>query len=398
MKKANLTLYTAIGDPNRIPPVLQKHFQDVIQDLSIEEGQVKLVLQDQSEIHFHLSHQRNKPEFIDSHLTGMVNFFAAAPATNEKLKENVLRQISHFNCVVGIVFEVDEQEGRTNYILNTLFDVAQEINGFLLYPSMCIYNGKGKLVFSQTGESELDEFVPIANSDLIDAPATEQTAEDHQRRERSIALLKEKEIPYLPTLPGILPANQVTLKSRREMIQRAVALFAVAVYSEVLLSENPSREEALSYLQQMEERYEIGKFLTPAENAYLSNPTPEQPTCIQFVWRYECCGVLLWAAGIVEELPFPSDICDVPVIAALFWQHQHIDHLLSEGEARTPEEILDAADLTFRYDWACVNARIHQQDMPASLDGGVVMERHYTFNWILGANDGAAWDDIQPNT
>ncbi|MFR3851544.1 MAG: DUF4272 domain-containing protein [Odoribacter splanchnicus] len=32
------------------------------------------------------------------------------------------------------------------------------------------------------------------------------------------------------------------------------------------------------------------------------------------------------------------------------------------------------------------------------MDGGIVMERHYTFNWITGANKGAAWDDIQPNT
>lgn len=43
MKKANLTLYTTIGDPNRIPDILQKHFQDILQDLSIQEGQVSLV-------------------------------------------------------------------------------------------------------------------------------------------------------------------------------------------------------------------------------------------------------------------------------------------------------------------------------------------------------------------
>ena len=35
---------------------------------------------------------------------------------------------------------------------------------------------------------------------------------------------------------------------------------------------------------------------------------------------------------------------------------------------------------------------------PASLNGDVVMERHYAFNWIIGANGGADWDDIQPNT
>ena len=61
-------------------------------------------------------------------------------------------------------------------------------------------------------------------------------------------------------------------------------------------------------------------------------------------------------------------------------------------------EILDAADITLRYDWACVEARIHGKEAPASLNGGVVMERHYAFNWIIGANGGAGWDDIQPNT
>lgn len=32
------------------------------------------------------------------------------------------------------------------------------------------------------------------------------------------------------------------------------------------------------------------------------------------------------------------------------------------------------------------------------LQGVIVMERHYAFNWIIGANGGADWDDIQPNT
>ena len=96
----------------------------------------------------------------------------------------------------------------------------------------------------------------------------------------------------------------------------------------------------------------------------------------------------MWAAGIVEELPYPSEICDVPVIAAIFWQHKSIGDLLGQGIARSTTEILDQADLTYRYDWACVDAHIHKQEAPARLDGGIVMERHYTFNWITGANKG----------
>lgn len=51
-----------------------------------------------------------------------------------------------------------------------------------------------------------------------------------------------------------------------------------------------------------------------------------------------------------------------------------------------------------RYDWACVDARVKGEETPVSLDGGVVMERHYAFNWLIGAGDGAEWDEIQPTT
>ena len=175
------------------------------------------------------------------------------------------------------------------------------------------------------------------------------------------------------------------------MMQRAATLFVVAVYSEVMLSENPDRNEALTYFNKMDEIYGIQSWLTPAEAAYISNPDPTGQECIQFVWRYENCAVLLWAAGIVEELPYPSEICDVPVIAAIFWQHKSIGDLLGQGNSRP-----SGPDLPIRL--GCVDAHIHKQEAPARLDGGIVMERHYTFNWITGANKGAAWDDIQPNT
>ena len=172
----------------------------------------------------------------------------------------------------------------------------------------------------------------------------------------------------------------------------------LAVYSDIMLEENPYRDEALTYFNRMDEIYGISRWLTPKETAFLSDPSSTEQERIQFVWRYENCAVLLWAAGIVEELPYPSDICDVPVIASIFWQHKSIADLLAEGSPRTQAEILDAADLTLCYDWACVDARIQGREAPAQLDGGVVMERHYTFSWLTSAQRGADWDDVQPDT
>lgn len=398
MEQANLTLYTVIGDPERIATAIQEHFKFVAKGFSREDNRITVTLQDDSGITVSIHHQSTHPHFITPHTQGMANYFSQAETANEALKLNVLHQIQCFNCVAGIVFEMDDNADRTRYITNTLFDVAANVNGFLLYPNMCIYNGQRQLVFSSEGESELPAFTPTANADLLSTGRPEETGADKARRERSIAVLKEEGIPYIAHLPAEVTEQEAALKSREEMVRRATALFGVAVYSEVLLSETPDREEALGFIDKLDEIYSIRTWMTPAETAYIANPEPSESECIQFVWRYECCGVLLWAAGITEDLPYPSDICDVPIIAELFWQHKGLDDLLSEGMPRTETEILDAADLTLRYDWACVDARVKGEEAPAALDGGIVMERHYAFNWIIGAGGQARWDDVQPNT
>ena len=274
MEKAHLTLYTVIGSPQHILTGIQSLFAPVIQSVDTEADQIRVTLQDDSLLVFHLSHVREKAGFIEMHIEGMANYFAQAATSNPALKENVLRQIRCFNCVVGIVFETDDNNDRTRYLINTLFDLAHQVKGYLLYPNMHLYDGEGKLVFSREGESELTEFTPVAHADLLDGDRPEETSADRERRERSVALLQTQGIPYLETLKSEVPETEVHLKSREEMMQRAATLFAVAVYSEVMLSENPDRNEALTYFNKMDEIYGIQSWLTPAEAAYISNPDP----------------------------------------------------------------------------------------------------------------------------
>lgn len=366
MEKGTLTLYTVIDNPDRIVEALKNRFKELTKEVVWENGRVTLTLQDDTHIVFNLSHQQDKPEFIASHTAGMAGFFMQAETVHTELKANVVRQIRVFNCVTGILFGLDDNDDRTSYIINRLYEIAGDVHGFLLYPNMQIHSSEGKLLFSSTGESELTGFVPIGNADLLDTNHCE------------------------------VAESGTCIKSREEMIQRAAALFAVAVYSEVMLSNDSSREEALAYFNKVDQLYGIKAYLTCNEAAYINNPSPERQECIQFVWRYECCGVLLWAAGIVDDLPYPSAAIDVPVLAAIYWQHKGMDDLSFKGFSRSKTEILDAANLTQRYDWACVDARIHGKETPSSLDSGVVVERHYAFSWITGANSSANWDAIQP--
>ena len=335
MEKANVTLYTVIGDPNRIVKAIQERFKEMAEELVCEDETVDLTLPDGTHVIFSIKHRRSKPDFIASHTSGMANYFSQVKTLLAELKENVLCQIRVFNCVTGITFDLNDNEDRTNYILNRLFEIAGDVNGFLLYPSMQIFTGEGKLLFSAKGESQLTEFIPVGNADFLDGNRPEETQADVERRLRSIALLEEKHIPYMEYLRSEVLESEARLRSRKEIVQRAAALFAVAVYSEVILSEGSGREEALFYFKKMEQLYKIESYLSPAEAAYIDNPDPEEQECIQFGWRYECAGVLLWAAGIVDDLPYPSEIIDVPVLAAIFWQHKGCSELLSKGFPRS---------------------------------------------------------------
>ncbi len=58
---------------------------------------------------------------------------------------------------------------------------------------------------------------------------------------------------------------------------------------------------------------------------------------------------------------------------------------------------LDQADVIYRYHWATTDARIKGQPSPAKLEGGVVQERHYVLNWLIGYMD-QDWDDISTDT
>jgi len=70
---------------------------------------------------------------------------------------------------------------------------------------------------------------------------------------------------------------------------------------------------------------------------------------------------------------------------------------LRDARLRSQPEILDQADLIYRYHWAVVDARINNKPAPAGLDPGVAMERHYALNWLVGYMD-QDWDDISTDT
>ncbi|GIN87766.1 hypothetical protein J6TS2_41520 [Heyndrickxia sporothermodurans] len=396
MKKAVMTLYTGIGNPNRVFQGFRSKFEHIAESLIEMKNHLTIITKDRIELDIHQVDYKANPEEINQQIKGMASYFSQVKTDREDLQQSVIQQILHFNCIVGIQLQFDNDQHLTNAIINTIYSVAKELNGFLLYPSMQLIDGEGRLVFSVNGESELKKLIPIVNADILEKGQGGEQDIDRDRADRSITILKKKNIPYILQLRAQVLEIDAKLKDVLSIAQRLTALFAVSLYSEVRLSSDGSREEALSYLDKVDGIYQIREWVSPKERGYIENKEADEQECIQFVWRYECCEVLLWALGHIEELSYPDRICDVPRISQLLIKYDSLEDLVQHSNPRSKEEVLDAFDLTLRYNWACVDARIQHRDTPAGLDAGVVQERHYALSWLIEADN--CWDEVETHT
>jgi hypothetical protein len=144
----------------------------------------------------------------------------------------------------------------------------------------------------------------------------------------------------------------------------------------------------------------IAAWLSPKERAFLktkSSPDSEYRKWeCDITWRYESLWVLLWALGFVAKLPYPSTQCNANVVNDIFNEYS-IEEFFDYPITRSHSDILDQADLHYRYHWAVTDARIRGDAVPALLEPSVVFERHYALNWLIGYQ-GQEWDDITTDT
>lgn len=214
--------------------------------------------------------------------------------------------------------------------------------------------------------------------------------EDLSRKEKSEEILKKEDIKINFNLPHIETEAETTIRTAEE-IARRVTVLAV---TNLIAFDSIEQEEAIDYLKD----HHLWDYVTPDEKDFLNDPTEHKKS--QESWKCECIWVLLWALNKVDTLPFPNELCDLNDIPAenypIDGNSNPLDFIHAPHNLRSKSEILDAADLYYRYDWACVDARINNIEMH-TIDSGIVYERHYALNWLITYMD-QEWDDVSCDT
>jgi Domain of unknown function (DUF4272) len=224
--------------------------------------------------------------------------------------------------------------------------------------------------------------------------ARELPRDARDRQMRSEGELSQFGVHTPATLPPVVSETEVVLRPASEVARRALALFVVALWAESRMSP----ELAVSNLR--EKRPLAFRALTPKECLFVNDEAPDQQQITNFAWRYEASRMLAWALGLVDELCYPSETCDVDILSKTFLESNE-EALLANAKLLPTETLLDALDLHFKLHWLVrqrQNGKTPDSEMGGNdLNPGVVLERHHALNWLV-QHAGAEWDDVQTPT
>ena len=313
---------------------------------------------------------------------GLRHVFSTIPTDMEEVRQKLLLRIAHFNAAIAF-----DPSSKMAGFEDTLFALTKDLQGLIFWDGNQMLNEKGKLILDFKGNSRVDDIEVYAEYDP--EAETAAAAEDAvERKEASIEWLEDMAVPVNQHLPPIQGEEETELRTPEEIAGRSLGLTLVALKGEGLEQE---------IVERVYRDLGLEGLLTPKEIAFYQDAEPEQQDRINFVWRYESLFVLLWSLGFADELGYPGSICDVQAVVKAVQSAGGVAGLLAKANPRSKTEILDEADRIYRLHWAVVDARLRGQSAPADLEAGVVYERHYALNWLIGYQ-GDAWDDISTDT
>lgn len=216
------------------------------------------------------------------------------------------------------------------------------------------------------------------------------TADQMERKKKNDAFIAGKGIKVNKNLPCVESEDEVEIRTLQAVKERTLLL----ANTNLVAFQAVSGEDALKHL----EKYDLLELATPKEVDFLNDPTEAKRH--QETWKCECIWVFLWALNVVDDLGFPNQMADLnkvpahdyPVVSGV----PPTEFFERDLSLRSKAEILDANDLYYRLDWACVDARINGSELETVIPG-VVYERHYALNWLINYM-GQDWDDVSCDT
>ena len=223
----------------------------------------------------------------------------------------------------------------------------------------------------------------IISSDMFDEKKNELTDLDKEIQEKNKEIVKAMNIPYSEKLLGI-PINSVTvLKSKEEILSSMLKDYVIATLC-VYSLEN-QKELIPVALNGLDIKLGVRKYLSNEDLKFINmiaSGNVQNNRLQSLTWLYERVYVYMWCLGLVEK-PNPTKECNSEEMDKFFIGINNPEDLLSKLNPKSKEEILEYADLIYRYNYACIESNLKKIPLTA-LNVGAVKEHKSALDYVLG--------------
>lgn len=218
-----------------------------------------------------------------------------------------------------------------------------------------------------------------------------------QRKKENIEILKKEGISYIESLPAIEDSTEITLRTKKEILSRAIASYATSNIAIDYNWHKENFEESRKVFGDIINKFGVKDSLTKNEQIMLSG-TPTDEIALNVEWTIESSKVLFWILGFIKELNYPSqnNMTNANEINQFILKYNSIEEMLNDTKLLNNEIILDYTDLYYRYHWACVDKRINDNVLIGSLNSDIVYERRRAFEWTIDSQED--WDNFDAST
>jgi hypothetical protein len=324
--------------------------------------------------HFNNGRDLSDPE-LAPHLDGFVGYvMSRGDGQMTKMRYHLWRHIQRVRH--NISFDADTPD------FPQVETWARAANAVFFLPDGSVRAPDMAVIMSADGETDPSAVLPYQPDAIARRART-------RKRIRGI-------VPQPPAnMPPAIGEAEIVLRPPAEVLQRALALFYVAVRAQVhRIGVEPIPGGQPDYNP-------IGfASLTPKESEFIESGASDMEAAVAMTWRFEAANALLWALGFdVASVAGSDRMIDVDALWLSVASVARDETAAERMRLRPVGEVLDALDRAWLEHWITRQAR--QTNLPlVAISGDIVSERHFALNWLTSfQNDfGVAWDDTDTAT
>ncbi len=328
---------------------------------------------------------------LTSNLMAIKALVESFPSDNRVVKSLLIDKIKTINCEFSIQMvqnSIPEFQQLVKWLAKAMEAIVMVESQIIVSKSDSVHflDENLDLIIDSKGHNEISELEVKIEQKYLDPIKKVDLPEPEKRKLHSELKLKQYNIKINKELifDGL---NQNTkIRGVTEIAERIVSL----ALTNLVAFNNISGEQAIKYAS----KNNLFNFLSPNEIEFLNDPSEKRRQ--QETWKCESIWVLMWAIKVVEELKMPNEMADLSKIPSSNYPiGSGLDpnmFIRTISTTRTKSEILDAADLYYRMNWAVIDAKANSETID-SINPGIVYERLYTLYWLINHGN-ALWDDV----